>query len=99
MRVPATASWCLLLLTAPDGKDHLFFLAEFIERHNHRITTDLGDLHATELVSHPDGIALVLCGITQHRHAPRRVGRVIVDPRSEEHTSELQSLAYLLCRL
>src|SRR3989441_7261437 len=25
--------------------------------------------------------------------------RTIADPRSEEHTSELQSLAYLVCRL
>src|SRR5205823_7773905 len=29
----------------------------------------------------------------RHRHPPRR------DLRSEEHTSELQSLAYLVCRL
>src|ERR1041384_8595174 len=27
------------------------------------------------------------------------VGAVLVDTRSEEHTSELQSLAYLVCRL
>src|SRR5205823_9798425 len=26
-------------------------------------------------------------------------GRQVEDPRSEEHTSELQSLAYLVCRL
>src|SRR2546423_4291137 len=26
-------------------------------------------------------------------------GRVVVEARSEEHTSELQSLAYLVCRL
>src|SRR2546425_4021176 len=26
-------------------------------------------------------------------------GLAVVDPRSEEHTSELQSLAYLVCRL
>src|SRR2546425_8028263 len=37
--------------------------------------------------------------------APRRVSRRLFDcdadrpPRSEEHTSELQSLAYLVCRL
>src|SRR2546425_2546112 len=33
---------------------------------------------------------------------PRSVAgpeRHLVDPRSEEHTSELQSLAYLVCRL
>src|SRR3989441_9273709 len=33
-----------------------------------------------------------------HRAAPRPL-RVARDPRSEEHTSELQSLAYLVCRL
>src|SRR5205823_13806535 len=31
-----------------------------------------------------------------HDHAVRLVGQVV---RSEEHTSELQSLAYLVCRL
>src|SRR2546423_11795859 len=30
---------------------------------------------------------------------PTRVGRGCAGPRSEEHTSELQSLAYLVCRL
>src|SRR2546425_6924805 len=35
------------------------------------------------------------------RHDPRRAGRAVARPsrRSEEHTSELQSLAYLVCRL
>src|SRR3989441_7165708 len=28
-----------------------------------------------------------------------RLGRAVHDARSEEHTSELQSLAYLVCRL
>src|SRR3712207_8848788 len=26
-------------------------------------------------------------------------GRIVIDPRSEEHTSELQSRQYLVCRL
>src|SRR3989441_6221619 len=30
-------------------------------------------------------------------HIPN--GKVFTEPRSEEHTSELQSLAYLVCRL
>src|SRR2546425_9443588 len=34
-----------------------------------------------------------------HDHEPRRVRHVPRDARSEEHTSELQSLAYLVCRL
>src|SRR2546423_6643392 len=29
----------------------------------------------------------------------RRLDIFLLDPRSEEHTSELQSLAYLVCRL
>src|SRR2546425_8133799 len=32
-------------------------------------------------------------------HAERDLRGVAVDDRSEEHTSELQSLAYLVCRL
>src|SRR2546425_9772555 len=32
-------------------------------------------------------------------HASRRTGGGSPAPRSEEHTSELQSLAYLVCRL
>src|SRR6201999_1175464 len=31
--------------------------------------------------------------------AAARTQRIGVEPRSEEHTSELQSLAYLVCRL
>src|SRR3712207_8435119 len=34
----------------------------------------------------------------RHRH-PRRRGRRADPPRSEEHTSELQSRQYLVCRL
>src|SRR2546425_6764723 len=34
-----------------------------------------------------------------HRRPHRRGLRVHPHPRSEEHTSELQSLAYLVCRL
>src|SRR2546423_10174588 len=36
--------------------------------------------------------------VDEHALAPRRV-LVHQDSRSEEHTSELQSLAYLVCRL
>src|SRR2546425_1524725 len=34
-----------------------------------------------------------------HRHVEVALGRGGVHGRSEEHTSELQSLAYLVCRL
>src|SRR2546425_837467 len=36
---------------------------------------------------------------TAGRASSRSSGRKYVPPRSEEHTSELQSLAYLVCRL
>src|SRR5205823_8850661 len=36
---------------------------------------------------------------TEHRRDHPRVGAFHVARRSEEHTSELQSLAYLVCRL
>src|SRR3712207_7627894 len=35
----------------------------------------------------------------RERVEPRRVARELVHPRSEEHTSELQSRQYLVCRL
>src|SRR2546423_8718205 len=37
-------------------------------------------------------------GAFEEKHLIRQVERLAVD-RSEEHTSELQSLAYLVCRL
>src|SRR2546425_2835340 len=38
-------------------------------------------------------------GTTRPRRRPRRCTRSSCSARSEEHTSELQSLAYLVCRL
>src|SRR3989441_5968880 len=43
----------------------------------------------------PCGMQKVLCRLRWHTSAPMSPGR----QRSEEHTSELQSLAYLVCRL
>src|SRR2546425_8306567 len=37
--------------------------------------------------------------IVEGPHLPREIMRIERDTRSEEHTSELQSLAYLVCRL
>src|SRR2546425_7773510 len=42
------------------------------------------------------GGALLRCALPCQRHDRSTHGRL---PRSEEHTSELQSLAYLVCRL
>src|ERR1041384_7266062 len=44
-----------------------------------------------------DGVPLSLGGQDQLRREPVR--HRLLTPRSEEHTSELQSLAYLVCRL
>jgi len=80
MRVPATASWCLLLLTAPDSKNDLSFLAKI-----HRASLPLRQPRISvtfmrRAISDPHGIALVLRGIAQHRHAPRGIRRVIIVP-------------------
>src|SRR2546425_8860999 len=59
---------------------------------------------------HPGGTGLPLHGRRHRpggpagargppRSAPRADARPVAAPRSEEHTSELQSLAYLVCRL
>src|SRR2546425_5760570 len=39
------------------------------------------------------------CGQRQGKHGDHRIPRASDIGRSEEHTSELQSLAYLVCRL
>src|SRR3712207_8111388 len=41
----------------------------------------------------------LLCRRGAHRPRPRLHGPGVVWPRSEEHTSELQSRQYLVCRL
>src|SRR2546425_8068407 len=54
----------------------------------------------TTLFRSPDGAALPLGqDVAVVRRAADAAAREIVEPRSEEHTSELQSLAYLVCRL
>src|SRR3989441_4789478 len=54
--------------------------------------------HQFKVVYHPDHVGRLLraCGFSPQRPQPRAKER---DDRSEEHTSELQSLAYLVCRL
>src|SRR2546425_6288755 len=64
---------------------------------------------ANELVNaHPAGEVVFLGEIADPRQDADRIGdgieaedahRAAFRPRSEEHTSELQSLAYLVCRL
>src|SRR5258705_9172388 len=40
-----------------------------------------------------------LLGNLEHRFGERHCGDVVLEGRSEEHTSELQSLRHLVCRL
>src|SRR5205823_7613151 len=57
----------------------------------------------------PQTNLMYICGIHQPQvwtakpdkieQGTLRLGSAFVTPRSEEHTSELQSLAYLVCRL
>src|SRR5687767_15243832 len=49
----------------------------------------------------PSGPAAAAANAATPRPAPRTIDRIVavVNDRSEEHTSELQSLAYLVCRL
>src|SRR3712207_5434952 len=47
----------------------------------------------------PQNDALLLGGVLEERVADGRAFRHEVDFRSEEHTSELQSRQYLVCRL
>src|SRR2546425_5280470 len=44
-------------------------------------------------------VGLLECGAERRVHLGRRPHQRTVGGRSEEHTSELQSLAYLVCRL
>src|SRR2546425_2380554 len=47
----------------------------------------------------PKAEPIVVLGREDHGAEAGRARRPGHDPRSEEHTSELQSLAYLVCRL
>src|SRR2546425_5055175 len=53
--------------------------------------------YTTLFRSHPGGDGDGCLSVAVPQLVP--LGRDPVEPRSEEHTSELQSLAYLVCRL
>src|SRR2546425_5028639 len=61
----------------------LFPYTTLFRSHRDRRNARIADI---ELIELPD--------VERHQ-----VGGLLSDPRSEEHTSELQSLAYLVCRL
>src|SRR3989475_9403036 len=61
-----------------------------------------GDLEAALALYEPNAVLVVqpgqlACGATQLREALARF--IALEPRSEEHTSELQSQSNLVCRL
>src|SRR5205823_11467833 len=53
--------------------------------------------HGHALLQHPRGGAPI--ALEGELHVVGGDGLAVVESRSEEHTSELQSLAYLVCRL
>src|SRR6478609_11932203 len=59
------------------------------------------DTATTEIytLSLHDALPILATASYSHRHSSSRNARSRRSPRSEEHTSELQSLAYLVCRL
>src|ERR1041384_8832074 len=57
------------------------------------------DTATTEIYTLSLHDALPISGRLQHLHDRRRHHLRRIHRRSEEHTSELQSLAYLVCRL
>src|SRR6266404_3303598 len=69
-------------------------LATFVMRVHH-LFNSLENLQETDLPIHKQSHRNLIGGVEHRRHRPADSSRV----RSEEHTSELQSLAYLVCRL
>src|SRR5205823_7637563 len=59
------------------------------------LDTDVGNVHVVP------GAGGVVVSIKRHARSQKELDRVhlTMEQRSEEHTSELQSLAYLVCRL
>src|SRR5687767_15355710 len=63
-----------------------------------RSRNTVGEVHrSVERIDHPQPLAIAV--VAPGLLGEDRVTRVSLANRSEEHTSELQSLAYLVCRL
>src|SRR5205823_13622832 len=79
---------------------------EIIEKHNGVINKYLGDgflAYWPDAETKPEEIAAVICALKELQQKNTPDFRIVVHfgsvaIRSEEHTSELQSLAYLVCR-
>src|SRR2546425_2996161 len=75
------------------------------DREREHATQPLHALRAVLLVEMQDRLGVALSGermSPRDQHAPELaevVDLAVEDDRSEEHTSELQTLAYLVCRL
>src|SRR5438046_6465026 len=87
----------------------LFFFCFFFSsrrRHTRLVSDWSSDVCSSDLLNsspHPWWQARVVANVTRHAHAtvaltsmPTKLDAI---PRSEEHTSELQSLTNLVCRL
>src|ERR1041384_4712059 len=88
-------------ISFPRNKDALFQKAReakpqliIVDLHNQKIEPAT---LATELKADEELRAIPLLGFFSH--VETEIGRNALAARSEEHTSELQSLAYLVCRL
>src|SRR6266404_9950345 len=73
--------------------EDLFLLSSFF--FNDTATPEIYTLSLHDALPISPHLRLLMAG--HHRNAPAGIDRGAV--RSEEHTSELQSLAYLVCRL
>src|ERR1035437_7050125 len=80
-----------------DGRETAKELARLTKRHVNNVHRDLRQLADVGLIEErkKDGQVLAKDGFTLYEKTP--LARTV--PRSEEHTSELQSRQYLVCRL
>src|SRR5687767_5952151 len=86
------ASWCAVIENGPDLEHVVADGGSGLER-GVKLANDRRQAQVEEPESAPR--AAITMGLDVF-HSPREMERV---QRSEEHTSELQSLAYLVCRL
>src|SRR2546425_2081016 len=97
--------WLEALLSRPlEGKDVADRLARQVAPVDgvvpiHQDLRDVLVARVLEVRRHPNADRLTLCLVDAGGGAPLEVVCGAPNVRSEEHTSELQSLAYLVCRL
>src|SRR5205823_10488700 len=85
------ASWCSLLLGELQAL--LPLEAEFLDRKDDLTWPDGGRPEASDDVARLHAIEFAVGDVTQHRHAPRRVARVVVDAHELEIREERPDVA------